>query len=462
DTAIAVTLAKLGQVLKVQRVFLFTASDDGLMMAYAQEWCGPGVPEFLRVFPGFHTDTMPWLMERLRRFETVVLDSPSDLPESAANERRVFGERRTGKLVAIPLVIDGGLGGFTGVEMLWGDGRAAVEWPQGWHDGSVRILNMVAEILSGALQRRRGEARLRESEQRYRQLFLGNRAPALLLDPESLDIRDANPAAARFYGYRREDLVTKNFRDFAVKREEDEENKLLAARDAEGGAESSGGQLYRQRLASGEERDIEIHAGPVIVENQSLVYAILHDVTERRRAEERIRHMASHDGLTGLPNRAMGLDRLYLAMARSRRNGTLSAILFVDLDGFKAVNDHHGHDSGDALLRELATRLRACVRETDTVCRLGGDEFAIVLSDLTRTSDLKQVAGHVIKTVGDPFNLPKTSVRIGASVGIALYPRDGKDIDTLVKAADKAMYAVKQHGKNHFRFASEELDDAAE
>lgn len=180
------------------------------------------------------------------------------------------------------------------------------------------------------------------------------------------------------------------------------------------------------------------------------------DISDRLRAEETIRHMATHDTLTDLPTRRLYRDRLTMAMRRSRRNGLSVAVLFIDLDGFKSVNDTYGHDSGDAVLREVAGRLGRVVRDTDTVARAGGDEFLIVLADLQSRDSAAAVAAKLIESLSLPINLNDRQAIVGASIGIALFPADGTDVDSLVKRADEAMYEVKRAGKNGYRFAGDE------
>ncbi len=177
------------------------------------------------------------------------------------------------------------------------------------------------------------------------------------------------------------------------------------------------------------------------------------EVTVRRSAEEKMRHMASHDELTKLPNRALLMDRLDVALRRAHREKSLCAVIFIDLDGFKAVNDTMGHEAGDLLLQAVAAILLKCTRETDTVARLGGDEFVLVLPDLMSNEDAKMVANLVLDSLSGPIELAGSEARIGASIGIALYPEHGEQADKLLKAADGAMYKVKGKGKNAFAIA---------
>jgi len=182
------------------------------------------------------------------------------------------------------------------------------------------------------------------------------------------------------------------------------------------------------------------------------ITAFIRDITERRRQEARIRHQATHDELTGLPNRLLLADRLAQALAHAGRHGTKVAVMLLDLDNFKLVNDSMGHLEGDAVLKEVARRLTESLRREDTVARFGGDEFIILLSDVGRETDLAAVAGNILKTFERPIQIREGHViNASASLGIALYPDDGTDEETLVRYADMAMYEAKQSGRNTIR-----------
>ncbi len=176
------------------------------------------------------------------------------------------------------------------------------------------------------------------------------------------------------------------------------------------------------------------------------------DISERKAAEAKIAFLAHHDPLTGLPNRLLLKDRMQQAMVHAERSGNKVALLFVDLDRFKAVNDSFGHPAGDALLRDAAQRLLACVRDSDTISRHGGDEFLVVLTDLQNSEVPAQIAGKIMAALCEPFHIEADEATISASVGIAVYPEDGTGFDELLKKADTAMYHAKESGRNAFRF----------
>lgn len=187
----------------------------------------------------------------------------------------------------------------------------------------------------------------------------------------------------------------------------------------------------------------EVHARLVDTLKGDLVIAIMRDITERVRAQEHIAHLAYHDSLTGLPNRALLEQRLLAATASAMRHGDLVGVVFVDLDEFKPVNDTHGHAIGDAVLQVLAERMGMCVRDYDTLARLGGDEFLVLLPRLSRREDLSVVAFKIARSIREPIPLGDITLNVSASVGLAVY-EPGEALDKLIQRADAEMYRAKQ------------------
>lgn len=185
---------------------------------------------------------------------------------------------------------------------------------------------------------------------------------------------------------------------------------------------------------------------------------VLSDITQRKLDEERIRYQANYDALTGLPNRALFLDRLNQAVSVSARSGQRVGLMFIDLDGFKLVNDTLGHDIGDRLLQEAGARLSSCVRSYDTVARLGGDEFTIIMPNLGDGQSAAPVAQRIIDSLEQPFDLVGQEALVSASIGITVFPDDAADAQTLLKNADAAMYRAKEHGKANYQFFTSDLN----
>ncbi|MRR49748.1 MAG: diguanylate cyclase [Rhodocyclaceae bacterium] len=410
---------------------------------------------------------------------------------------------------------------------------------------------------------------LREGEHRMRQIFETNQAVKLIIDPIDGRIVDANGAAVHFYGYSREHLLNLFIGDINGESPDQLRRSLLRA--------VSGEQAYftfRHRLASGEMRDVEVYSGPVRTDQGILLNSIIHDITERKRAEDSLRlaanvfehahegiiitdvnaniidvnptfteitgytreqvlgrnprllksglhdkafytemwrillqdgfwrgelwnrrangeayaelltlsvvrdtgnvithfvgvladitqlkayqdyleQMAHHDPLTHLPNRLLLADRLRLALAQSQRSGKLLAVCYIDLDGFKDVNDSLGHEAGDKLLIQAGKRLQATVRAGDTVARLGGDEFVLLLLGLHDMGECSATLDRVLEAIAATYDVEGNLCRgISASIGVALYPLDAADPDILLRHADQAMYEAKQAGRNCYR-----------
>ncbi|HYR28711.1 MAG TPA: EAL domain-containing protein [Thermoanaerobaculia bacterium] len=187
------------------------------------------------------------------------------------------------------------------------------------------------------------------------------------------------------------------------------------------------------------------------------VIGLIRDITQRKSAEQQIEYQAYHDALTGLANRRLFQEHLSLALALAQRRHSFVAVLFLDLDHFKIVNDSLGHSVGDALLKQVANRLRHAVREGDTVARVGGDEFTIVLQEIQRPDDAAAIAKKVIRSIADPIEVNGHKLYVTTSIGVTVYPRDGEDAETLLKNADAAMYRAKGEGRNTYQMATSEL-----
>jgi len=193
----------------------------------------------------------------------------------------------------------------------------------------------------------------------------------------------------------------------------------------------------------------------------ALERAVAERTSELQEAQARAQHLADHDALTGLPNRRLLEDRLTQALALSQRNRMQTAVMFVDIDRFKAINDSLGHAAGDALLKEISLRLVNQLRLGDTICRIGGDEFVVVLPEVKRSSDVAQVAQKVIEQLAQPVPLEARELIVTASIGIAVFPDDGGDAETLIRNADAAMYAAKELGRANYQFFTERMNQSA-
>ncbi|MBF0473559.1 MAG: GGDEF domain-containing protein [Nitrospirae bacterium] len=204
--------------------------------------------------------------------------------------------------------------------------------------------------------------------------------------------------------------------------------------------------------------DVEIAAVPLQYSDMTAGQIIFRDITERKEAEQRLEYLAHFDILTSLPNRTLFFDRLDQLHAQAKRTKQSFALLFIDLDRFKYVNDTFGHHIGDMLLKETASRFNSCVRESDTVARMGGDEFTVILSNIKNREDVEIVASKIVQSIMNPYKLDSYDCSVSASIGISIFPTDSYDIDMLVKMADVAMYHAKESGRNNYQFYDASLE----
>ncbi len=318
-----------------------------------------------------------------------------------------------------------------------------------------RSINSMTESLLDASKRRELEEALRESEALHRDLVETSQDLIWRCDAEGR-FTFLNKAWERTHGYRIEEMLGRPFTDFMtpeVARRDMEEFARLMDSGSVIGYETT------HTSKSGNEIYLVFNAKPLIESDGKQIgtQGTAHDVTERKRAEETIRHMAYHDALTDLPNRTLFRDRLNIALANARRAGQMVAVLYLDLDRFKTVNDTVGHGLGDQLLRRVAERLSALVRDGDTVARAGGDEFTLLLPNITKMEDVVDVATRITETFRKPWSVGGHEFRVTASTGIAVYPDDGDDADLLVKNADTAMYRAKDLGRDNYKFYATEM-----
>jgi len=240
-----------------------------------------------------------------------------------------------------------------------------------------------------------------------------------------------------------------------------EQAKMIRANDGRVIAENQI-NTYEETLATVDgERTYLATKGPLRDRDGRVIglFGISRDITVRKASEDRVRHLAHFDPLTDLPNRALLTDRLHQALAQARRDKRMLALMFLDLDKFKRVNDTLGHHIGDLLLKQVAIRIHACLRrESDTMSRIGGDEFVILLAQIEEEKDALVAAEKVLFALDQPFEIGPHTIDISSSIGIAVYPQHGEDADLLLKNADNAMYQAKKSGRNCCRFFSAETE----
>ncbi|MCK5859490.1 MAG: diguanylate cyclase [Abyssibacter sp.] len=296
--------------------------------------------------------------------------------------------------------------------------------------------------------------------QRLGRLFDSAGEEVYLFDAQTLYFLDANRGALDMLGYDRERLLRMTPLDLAPELEEAEFHDRLAQLRA-GGLESVTYQTDHRR-ADGGSYPVEITLSYSQREQPPVFLAIAEEITARREAEARLEFIAHHDVLTELPNRLLFMDRLEQGMHRSDRTGRLLALVFVDLDLFKRVNDTLGHEVGDGLLKAVGQRLLEGVRMTDTVARLAGDEFTLLLNGVVDRADVERIASKLLQLFEAPFQIDQHEITIGISMGISIYPMDHVDSQSLLRHADEAMYAVKRAGRGNYRIYDAEITPDAQ
>ncbi len=317
------------------------------------------------------------------------------------------------------------------------------------------LTDAIAETVSYWLERRLIEEALVESEARYRSLF--NHVPlGLYRSTLEGNIIDANPALVEMLGYAdRGSLLAINAADLHA--DPAARSVQQATLDREGVVHQ-----YELQLRRRDGSTIWVEDNVIAVRNAEgrILYneGTIQDITRRKANEEAIRQLAYHDHLTGLPNRTLFNDRLDLAIARSRRARLGLAVMLLDLDHFKDINDTLGHSVGDKLLLAVSARLASLLRESDTLCRMGGDEFLVLVERLARPEDVESVAEAIIQQVRLPFVIDGNTLDVTTSIGIAVYPADGEDRDTLIRHADIAMYTAKKTGRDNYQRYVPSLD----
>lgn len=316
------------------------------------------------------------------------------------------------------------------------------------HTRTIELEKTNTDLQEEVAERRRAAKALRESEERFRSLV--ELAPDLILVHSEGIIAFMNPYGAQLLGYENPQellgmhvlqLVDAESIEVATERMRTTVHDRRPSEPAE----------VRFIRKDGARVDLQIAATPLTYHGRPAVQAVAHDVTERKRAEDTIRKMAYYDMLTGLPNRALFDDRLAVVINNAERDNETFAVMFMDMNDFKLVNDNLGHAVGDQLLSEVAHRLQTVVRRSDTVARLGGDEFTVLLPRVTSRKAATLVARKMTKAMEEPAITDKGAVPIDLSIGIAFYPTDGHSFGALMHAADMAMYASKNEGAP-FRF----------
>jgi diguanylate cyclase (GGDEF)-like protein/PAS domain S-box-containing protein len=307
-------------------------------------------------------------------------------------------------------------------------------------------------------ERRAAEARILESEDRFRTVFSSVNDGISVHDAATAAFLEVNPRLCEMFGYSRDEMLKLDPGDLSTGvppyGREDIARVLKQVMQSDQGVTVE----WHSKAKDGHTFWVEISACRRLLGAKYFLISIARDITERKRADELIAQLAHYDALTGLANRRIFVTALEQAVSRSRRNSEVFAVLYLDLDHFKDVNDTLGHPAGDLLLRAVAERLKAGLREVDTVARFGGDEFAVILANLKDASAAGSLADSIIQTLGVPFSIQGHEIRSSATIGIGVYGADAPDAETILSQADLALYRAKSEGRGTYRFFTDAMD----
>jgi diguanylate cyclase (GGDEF)-like protein/PAS domain S-box-containing protein len=452
DSAIEQVLGEIAVFVGADRAHLLLMAEDDLSIRMTHEWDGPGVQQRKDYYGDLPVASYPWLTRRLAQRLDVRVETDDDLPAEAVNERRLKERQGIRSIIFVPMVLKKRTIGSVGCTTLHQETR--------WTDETVGLLRIAGEIFVSALERSRTYRALRSSEQRYR-LMAENSTDLISRSTMRGRMLYVSEASRSLLGYEASQIVGHSIFEFIAEADHHVLRQVTARIEQERVPQTFSYRILRK---DGSQIWFETTSravpDPVTGELAEIV-AVSRDISERRRAEEQIEYQAYHDALTGLPNRLLFRDRLTIALAHAKRQQTPVAVMFLDLDRFKFVNDTLGHSIGDELLRAVAFRLRAVLREGDTIARMGGDEFTVLLTDLQSPTDAAKIAQKLLDTVAHPLRVDGHELYATTSIGIALFPNDGDSAEALLQNADSAMYRAKESGRNSYQLCTPAMNSRA-
>lgn len=449
DSAIQAALAEIGHFVSADRAYVFNYDFNEQTMSNLYEWCNNGGRQKIEGLQNIPLAGLEDWVSTHPRHQPMLVPNVSELPDGILKTNLISRSIKT--LIAVPMINGNDLLGFV-----------SFDWIAGFHGSSKNELNLLqlfSRILVNIQMRKLAEKTLLESKNRLDLALKGTMASLWDWYVQTGEVV-FNERWAEIVGYTISELEPVSIQTWInLCHPEDLEgsDKLLQSHFE--GKTTFYDCEVRMKHKNGEWIWVADRGQVVEWDNEHRPLRMIGthiDITERKKNEETIRHLANHDALTGLPTLRLANDRALHAIHQSKRKKTMAGFMFIDLDGFKAVNDNYGHEAGDALLKDVANRFEACVRKTDTVARIGGDEFLVIINEIQSTDVVVQIAGKFLQAVSRPFTFNEQQMKVGASIGISIYPNDGDDIDYLIKQADTAMYRIKNTGKNSYAFASSE------
>lgn len=456
DNLVTLALQRIGRFCGADRSYLFVFDAESKTMTNTHEWVAQGITPQIDMLQDFPVSGITSVFRHLANHETVIVNDVASLPASWSEERKLFEAQDIRSVILMPVIEDETLIGFVGFD--------AVVALREWSALESHLLRVFADILASAMARRRADTALRDGEKRYRDVVNRVREVIFRTDKQGKLIF-LNDAFENLLGIPAEDALGANLDGFMDARDSEAFRKRIARLFAGGVGELRWEARCSHRV--GESRRVEIyceaeHDMHGVVTG---VFGTMVDITERHAALEEVERLAFFDALTNLPNRPQLMHRLAEALTETAASGRYAALLFLDLDNFKTLNDTFGHDKGDSLLVAVAERLRSRVGDGDLVARLGGDEFVVILRNLSpdlREAGIQagQVAERLRSGLNGSYDLAGHNHYVSPSIGIRVFGSETGDVETLLRHADLAMYEAKASGRDNIRFFTMEMEQS--
>jgi diguanylate cyclase (GGDEF)-like protein/PAS domain S-box-containing protein len=452
EAAMANVLREVGEALGADRLSVFRAvpAVDELPIALWFTWQrSPNLPTIqstFSLFAGEEAAIAAWLVP-LRTGQPVI--AYADGADGFAN--RLMRALNTQSLLMVPIQVDGQYWGYIGVD----DGQSA----RLWSSVEIEALDIFARVIGALVAQREVRAELERSEARFRAVS-ETVLDAIITIASDGRIVYWNRAAERIFGYSADEAIGKSIHEWLAPsrfRERAEQGMVGFLGDGQGAILGTTLELAATRK-DGQEIAIELSVNAMTLGAERYAVGVARDITDRKRANALIERMARFDVLTGLPNRRLFIEALEKAISREKRFGEGFAVLYLDLDHFKDVNDTLGHPVGDVLLQRVAERLHASVREIDTAARFGGDEFAAVAIDIRDPADAAVLAEKIVRAIDLPFDVDGVVIHTGTCIGIAVYGPESPSAEALLSHADVALYRAKAEGGSTYRFYTDTMD----
>ena len=459
DAAVHAALGQMATFFRADRAYVFDYDFTAGTGTNTHEWCAAGIAPQIDSLQGLPLAAMPDWVEVHRRGECLVVADVGNL--AAGPLKQLLTAQNIQSLLTAPILCDGDVTGFVGFD--------AVRECRDYGEDEHYLLSLFANLLANVSQRKRSAETLRESEQRYRRLFDQSRDALMIVTPPDWAFVACNRAALDLFGVADESAFTRlTLVDLSPPLQPDgsPSDTWALAHLASAMAEGSALFEWQHQRLDGRQLSCSVLLNRTEWFGQAAIQGTVRDISAQKRAEialreqsdalhrtnARLERIAHFDTVTDLPNRNLLADRMQQAMAQVHRHNTCIAIAYLDLDGFKEINDRYGHDVGDRMLRALAQHMNGALRAGDTLARLGGDEFVAVLVDQdSNPQSCEPVIARLLEASAETVTIDGHALQVSASIGVTFYPQHEEiDADQLLRQADQAMYLSKVEGKNRF------------